>query len=137
MVRTLAVLIFLLMIVPGCENDNRPLIPYVYVNLKLYPNTMDYIPVGSYKYIDNEGYRGIVVFRLLQDEFAVYERCCPYDPEKTGARITTDLSNTTCTCPVCASKFILYDGSPYGGPSPYALMKYRYDYDGEVLRIYN
>lgn len=137
MIRILAVTIFLLMVVPGCENDNQPLIPYVYVNLQLYPDTMDFIPVGGYIYKDNEGYRGLVIFRLLPDEFAVYERCCPYDPDKTGARITADPSNTTCTCPVCGSKFILYDGSPYGGPSPYSLMQYRWDYDGEVLRIYN
>jgi nitrite reductase/ring-hydroxylating ferredoxin subunit len=137
MMRILAVAIFLLLVVPGCDKDNRPLIPYVYVNLQLYPDTMDYIPVGGYIYKDNEGYRGLVIFRLLPNEFAVYERCCPYDPEVTGSRITVDASNTTCTCPVCGSKYILYDGSPYGGPSPYALMPYRWDYDGEVLRIYN
>jgi nitrite reductase/ring-hydroxylating ferredoxin subunit len=98
---------------------------------------MDFIPVGGYIYKDNEGYKGLILFRLLPDEFAVYERCCPYDPDKTGAMITADPSNTTCTCPVCGSKFILYDGSPYGGPSPYSLMQYRWDYDGEVLRVYN
>lgn len=137
MIRILTVTILLLLVVPGCDKDNQPLIPYVYVSLQLYPDTMDFIPVGGYKYIDNEGYRGIVIYRLLRDEFSVYERCCPYDPEKTGARVVVDASTTTCTCPVCSSKFILYDGTPYGGPSPYSLMQYRWNYDGEVLYIYN
>ena len=136
MMRILAVIILLLLVASGCNKDNQPLIPYVNVNIQLYPNSMDYIPVGGYLYVA-EGYRGIVVYRLLPEEFRVYERCCPYDPEKTGARITVDPSNITCIDSVCMSKFVLTDGSPYGGPSPYSLMQYRWDYDGEVLYIYN
>jgi hypothetical protein len=137
--RTLAAIILFLFIVPGCNKDNRPLIPYTYVNLTLYPNSsLDYIPVGGYIYRP-EGYRGIVIYRLLPDVFAVYERCCPFDPEKTGARISVDPSNLTCTDSVCMSKFVITDGSPYSGPSPFALMQYRWDYDParEVLFIYN
>jgi len=135
--RALITTIFLLLIFAGCGKDKQPAIPYVYVNLQLYPNTLDYIPVGGYKYIDNYGYRGIVVYRMLPEEFAVYERCCPYDPDKTGAKIVVDASGTTCTDPVCGSKFILYDGSPYDGPSPFSLQPYRHSYDGETLLIYN
>jgi len=134
--RILFVIILLLLVVPGCKKDNQPLIPYVYVNLQLFPDSMDFIPQGGYKYV-NAGYRGIVIYRLLHDQFMVYERCCPYDPEKTGARITVDASGSTCTDSVCMSKYILYDGSPYAGPSPYLLMTYRWSYDGEVLQIYN
>jgi hypothetical protein len=136
MMRFLAVIILLLIVVPGCDKDNQPTIPYVNVNLQLYPNTLDFIPVGGYKYL-SEGYRGIVIYRLLPEEFAVYERCCPYDPEKTGARISVDASNITCVDSVCMSKFVLTDGTPYSGPSPYSLMQYRWNYDGEVLYIYN
>jgi hypothetical protein len=134
--RVLIVIILLLLVFPGCEKDKRPLIPYVYVNLQLYPNTLDFVPIGGYKYI-NAGYRGIVIYRMLEDVFAVYERCCPYDPEKEGARITVDASNITCIDSVCMSKFILTDGTPYGGPSPYSLMQYRWNYDGDRLLIYN
>ena len=134
--RLLLLLIILMLTVPGCNKDKQPLIPYVYVNLQLYPNSMDYIPVGGYKYI-NEGFRGIIIYRILPEEFAVYERCCPYDPESTGARVTVDPSGSTCIDAVCKSQFILYDGTPYGGPSPYSLMQYRYSYDGETLQIYN
>lgn len=134
--RIIVVIILLLLVVPGCNKDKQPQIPYVYVNLQLYPDSLDYIPVGGYKYI-NGGYSGIVIYRFLSDQFAVYERCCPYDPEKTGARITVNPAGTTCTDSVCMSKFILYDGTPYEGPSPYALMQYRWTYDGEVLFVFN
>lgn len=136
MIRTLALVILLLFLMSGCGKDNRPVIPYVYVSLQLYPNTLDFIPVGGYIY-KNEGYRGLIIYRLLPEEFAVYERCCPYDPEKTGAVVSVDTASSTCTDPVCNSKFILYDGTPFSGPSPYSLMQYRWNYDGEVLYIYN
>jgi hypothetical protein len=135
--RILALIILLLLVVPGCDKDNQPLIPYVYVNLQLYPDSMDLIPIGGYRYVDG-GYRGIVIYRILREQFAVYERCCPYDPEKPGARVIVDPSGNTCVDSVCMSKFILYDGTPYGdGPSPYSLMQYRWNYDGDVLYVYN
>jgi hypothetical protein len=123
----------------SCRKDNQPAIPYVYVNLIIYPDlsTKDYIPVGGYKYF-NGGYKGIVVYRMLTDEFRVYERCCPYDPEKANAQITVNSDNITAVDSCCMSHYILLDGSPYGnGPSPYSLMTYNYSYDGEKLLIYN
>lgn len=134
--RILIAIILLLLVVPACNKDNQPVIPYVYVNLQLYPNSLDYIPIGGYIYV-NGGYRGIIVYRFLQDQFMVYERCCPYDPEKEGARVSVESSLSTCVDSVCMSKFILYDGTPYDGPSPYTLMQYRYTYDGETLQIFN
>lgn len=134
--RILIMLILLLLVVPGCDKEKQPLIPYVYISLQLYPDSMDYIPEGGYKYV-NAGYRGIIVYRFLHDQFMVYERCCPYDPENTEAIIKVDPSGSTCIDSACMSKFVLYDGSPYDGPSPYPLMQYRSSYDGEVLNIYN
>jgi nitrite reductase/ring-hydroxylating ferredoxin subunit len=136
MKRILTVIILLFFVATGCNEDNRPVIPYVYVNVILYPNSMDYINNMGYKYV-NAGYRGIVVFRISQDQFMVYERCCPFDPEKTGAKITVDPSNITCVDSVCMSKFILTDGTPYDGPSPYALMQYHWNYNGDALYISN
>ena len=121
----------------SCGKDKQPTIPYVYVNQVIYPNSLDFIPVGGYKYV-NAGYRGIVVYRMLPDEFRVYERCCPYDPQKTNARISVNSDNSTAIDSACMSHYILLDGSPYGsGPSHYSLMTYNFSYDGEKLQIYN
>ncbi len=136
LIQLLFISFLVLLAAPGCNKEKQPLIPYVYVNIPLYPNSLDFIPIGGYKYV-NGGYRGIVVYRFLEDQFGVYERCCPFDPEKPNSRISVDASGTTCVDSVCMSKFILYDGSPYSGPSPYLLMKYRYTFDGDVLLIFN
>lgn len=47
--RIIVVIILLLLVVPGCNKEKQPQIPYVYVNLQLYPNSLDYIPVSGYK----------------------------------------------------------------------------------------
>lgn len=131
---TLIILFLLLSI--GCGEENRPDIPYTYVDRILYPNSLDYISVGGYKYITG-GYRGIVIYRLLSDQFLIFERCCPYDPNVSTAHISVDPSGLTCTDSTCMSKFVITDGSPISGPSPYSLMQYRYSFDGETLHIYN
>ena len=136
MLRYLLIILSLVIILPGCRKDKQPQIPYVYVNYQLYPNSLDYIPIGGHKYLTG-GYRGIVIYRLLDDQFAVYERCCPNDPEKTNAKVTVMSSGSTCIDSVCMSKFILMNGTPYEGPSPFSLMQYRYTFDGETLLIYN
>jgi hypothetical protein len=136
LIYSLSLTFLLSILVQGCGEESQPQIPYVYVNIPLYPNSLDFIPIGGYLYV-NGGYKGIVVYRFLENEFGVYERCCPYDPEKANARITVDPAGNTCVDSACMSKYILYDGSPYAGPSPYLLMKYRYSYDGDLLLIYN
>jgi len=120
----------------ACDKENHPNIPYVYVNEMLFPNTLDFLNVSGYKYV-NAGYRGIVVYRLSMDEFTVFERCCPYDPENPNARIIVDPNNLTATDTCCNSTFSLLDGIPVSGPSPYALLPYSHSYDGERLYINN
>lgn len=130
----LALFIFLSV---SCGKENQPAIPYVDVNLRLYPNSMDFISVSDYKYV-NAGYRGIIVYRLSMTDFRVYERCCPYDPENPNARVSVGADNIIATDTCCGSQYNLLDGSPLGnGPSPYALMTYNYTFDGELLYIYN
>jgi len=128
--------LLVLLFVSGCRKEKQPQIPYVYVNLQLYPNSLDYIPVGGHKYF-NGGFRGIVVYRSLEEQFEVYERCCPYDPQKTNAKVSVNANGTTCLDSICMSKFILMDGTPYSGPSPYSLMRYHCTYDGDILMVFN
>jgi hypothetical protein len=133
---SLALAVFLIVML-SCRKDHQPEIPYVDVYYKIYPNTLDYIPVTGYKYL-SQGYKGIVIYRVNLDQFNVFERCCPYDPEKANARIIVNTDGFTATDTVCKSTYSLYDGLPTGsGPSPYSLMQYHYSYDGDVLEIYN
>jgi hypothetical protein len=125
----------------GCskKSDTVNNIPYVLVNFSINPNSTEYLrlnTVNGWEYLTG-GYKGILVFRKSINEFSSFERACPYDWQNADARILVDTSGITAYCPVCKSKFILMDGTPYGGPSRYPLKQYQNSYDGNLLYIYN
>jgi len=136
----LSVILLFLLFVAGCKKeDPQPQIPEVYVNFFINPNSTEYLELnapGGWVYVTG-GYRGILLYRLTMSEFLAFERTCPYDPEHSGARVEVEESGATCVCPVCSSKYILLDGSPFEGPSPYLMKQYRTTYDGTLLYVYN
>ncbi|NVO20207.1 MAG: hypothetical protein HXX13_10930 [Bacteroidetes bacterium] len=132
----LAFVFVLLVSYSSCKKDNQTKVPYVYVYETLYPNTLDYINISGYKYL-NSGYRGIIVYRMSTDEFRVYERCCPWDPENVNARVSVESNGLSVIDTVCKSRFSLIDGVVFQGPSHYPLVNYNYSYDGEKLLIFN
>ncbi len=133
-------LISVIIISGSCKKDEQqPEIPYVYVNFSLNPNSTLYIhlnPVNGWETVSG-GYKGILIFRKSVNEFAAFERACPNDPLENGAQVRVDDSGITCYCPVCGSKFIMVDGTPYEGPSHYPLKQYSTMYDGSMLYITN
>lgn len=133
-------LISVIIISGSCKKDEQqPEIPYVYVNFSLNPNSTLYIhlnPVNGWETVSG-GYKGILIFRKSVNEFAAFERACPNDPLENGAQVRVDDSGITCYCPVCGSKFIMVDGTPYEGPSHYPLKQYSAMYDGSMLYITN
>lgn len=134
-------LLFQFLLVPSsCKKEEEaPEIPFVYVSIALDPNGTQYInlnTVNGWETI-NGGYNGILIFRKSVNEFAAFERACPYHPTTTGAQVRVEASGITCCCPVCNSKFILTDGTPYEGPSRWPLKQYQTLYDGTMLYISN
>jgi nitrite reductase/ring-hydroxylating ferredoxin subunit len=134
------ILMMAIIMVAGCKKEEQaPEIPYVYVNFSLNPNGTQYINlnvVNGWETVYG-GYNGILIFRKAVNEFAAFERACPYDPLITGAQVRVDESGITCYCPVCGSKFIMVDGTPYEGPSHFPLKQYSTNYDGMMLYISN
>ncbi|HOP13428.1 hypothetical protein [Lentimicrobium sp.] len=121
----------------SCDKENeRDEIPYVYVNFVVYPNTLDFIPVGDYAYFSG-GYKGIIIYRQLSDDFKVYERACPHDPLVENARVFVEESGIIAIDTVCGSRFLLTDGSPIEGPATIGLKQYRTRYDGFSLQVMN
>ena len=124
----------------GCKKEEKPPeIPYVYVNFSLNPNGTEYINLNAVNGWETVygGYNGILIFRKSLTEFAAFERACPYDPLVQGAQVRVEPSGITCACPVCGSKFIMVDGTPFEGPSRYPLKQYSAIYDGSLLYITN
>lgn len=120
----------------GDENDETA-IPYVYVNFTIYPNTLDFIPDGGFEYFTG-GYKGIIIYRPLHDEFMAFERACPYDPLDENSRIVVESSGIIAADTAsCGSRFLMTDGSPIQGPATVGLKQYRTRYDGYSLTVSN
>ena len=120
------------------ENQNpASFIPNVPVNFYIYPNTIDYIIVGDFKEYNNQGYRGIIIYRLDQTTFLAYEKTCPFDANEETARVEFHYPTWSLIDSTCMSSYNLLDGMPNGGPSAIPLLQYGTHYDGNQLHIYN
>jgi nitrite reductase/ring-hydroxylating ferredoxin subunit len=128
------------LVIAGCsKEEKRNEIPVVAVSFIINPNSTEYQELngtGGWVYLTG-GYRGIIVYKKSDYEFMAYERACPYDWELTDARIDVEASWLTTICPSCKSKYILTDGTPFEGPTHYALKQYQTQYDGTLLYISN
>ena len=83
------------------------------------------------------GAKGIVVYRLSQDEFMAYDRNCTYQPSESDAIIEVDQTGIAAVDNSCGSRFLLTDGSILEGPASDILKRYQTTFDGNLLRIYN
>lgn len=132
--------ILLIVLACSCGDENpQPEIPDVPVSFVIDPNSTEFLEInhiGGWIYLTG-GYNGILVYRSSMTEFVAFERACPYDFQKDNARIWVETSEITCACPVCASKFILMDGTPFEGPSKAGLKQYQATFDGGLLYVYN
>lgn len=135
--------VFIFLIVPtSCDNSDDSPIPAVYVNFTINPASLQYnnlnIP-GNYALL-NGGYRGIIVFHFIQDQYIAYERTCTFDPEKSCSKLIIDKSGLIATDTCCGSQFLLTDGSPLeGSAASRPLKRYNTSYNASYssLHIYN
>jgi len=132
--------LIILLAFASCKKENpQPIIPEVYVNFFINPNSTEFLELnapGGWVTVTG-GYRGILLYRLTLTDFLAYERTCPWDPWEEGARIEVEESGFICVCPVCGSQYNVLDGSPFVGPSTYLLKQYHTNYDGNLLYVYN
>jgi hypothetical protein len=137
----------------GCDKNNNPSnIPIAKINITIEPNSTLYQElnvVSGWTYLGysdgvNAPSRGIIVYRFSTDQFMAYERTPHYLPDSCctiqGGFCTSLIVDQhfpfvvdTCT----QSKYLIMDGSPSEGPSPYPLIMYQTIYDGQLLYIYN
>jgi hypothetical protein len=137
-IKITGLLIILFTAACGKEN-NRPEIPDVPVSFVINPNTTEYNElshIDGWIYLTG-GYNGILVYRATLTDFVAFERACPWDFQNDTARVLVEPSGITCACPVCGSKYIMTDGTPFEGPSQMILKQYQTTYDGSLLYIYN
>jgi nitrite reductase/ring-hydroxylating ferredoxin subunit len=125
----------------SCKKNNDSNIPNVHVDFNLYltqPSNAALNSVGNWVYVSNYGVRGIIVYHRTQDEFAAYDRACPYDYEASGSLIVVDSNTLSFVDPHCGSKFNILTGAVEQGPATASMKVYRADYDGSsVVYVHN
>ncbi len=120
----------------SCNKDNQYPLPDIGVREYVNTNNAEYINLkvpGGVVAIDG-GINGIIIYRISETSFGVFERTCPHQPELNCAVVG---EGATAKCPCCGSTYSLIDGNLIDGPSNWPLRPYNYDFDGAVLWIIN
>ena len=127
------------LVVPSCESNKGPIIPYARVDLYLllYADLAD-LGIGSSKIIPGEGYKGIILYRESDLVFYAFDRTCTLFPEHDEAVVEDPTFFGVFECPDCGSTYLLMNGAePNSGPARYPLVQYKTSLQGDVLHIYN
>ncbi len=122
----------------SCSKPSQS-IPYVSVNITIYPSTPQYYKLNSvsgWQYVSG-GVNGIIVYRKDVNEFIAYERTSTYEPTQNCVCAVDTSNNVVVQDPCSGSKFLLTDGSTIQGPASKYLLRYSTTWDGNVLRIVN
>ena len=140
--KAIFVFIFISVGINGCKDDYTSVIPYVYVDFSINPNTRIELNVpGGSIYIPNEGFGGVIIFRDMTVDGSIkylsYDATCTYEM-LPSIKVIADGSGTA-TCPECKSQYILFggDGSAISGPSEEPLKQYHTYFSGGRIVIKN
>lgn len=124
----------------GCaKDDGGSGVPFAAVNISIILSQPEFINlsvVGGWEYITG-GSRGLLVYRLTNDQFIAYDRHCTYNPADNCARVEVDPSTLLVFDDCCGSEFAITDGSVLNGPASIPLKQYGTTFDGNILRIFN
>ena len=156
----LLILIALLPLLHGCqkypENPHRPLLPYP---ITIYPNTMQYKDlnfISGWAYITSDvesTSRGIIVYRVSNNEFLAYDRIPPNEPDActdshgNTTRMVVDFPFVVDRCnnayynilngQIIVREPDMIPNFPTDGTAVYPLIQYHTSYDGSRLTITN
>lgn len=132
----------------GCEGvPENPNYPNAVVDFTIYPNTIheqELNTVGGYKYYTSDPQstsRGIIVYRLYQDEFRAYDRLPPNNPnaccdgQGNCTRLVVDFPFVIDNCNDI--KYNIINGDIFEGDGIYPLIQYHTSYNGTELHVYN
>lgn len=121
------VLVFGLVWLSGCKSDapGNP-IPYVFVYEELNLNDLRYQALqqpNGFIYLDDVGYRGVIIHSMGNGSYKAFDRACPYHPQEECAQVSMHSSGFYMEDICCGSTFNL-SGIPTGGPADAPLRQY-------------
>jgi len=140
----------ILFFVPYSCNENKTYhgIPDVFVNmiinlnLPLYSNLNN---IGGFYFFPDEGYKGVLLYHNLDDNFIAHECCCTYHALEDCAKIAVDQSGIFLRCgqyqgpdfvECCGSRYDM-TGMVIQGPAIYPLKRYNVYRDGQTIYVNN
>lgn len=128
------------MIVTSCgtnDDDNNPILPNIPVNVTINLNLPLYQDLqfdGTSAFIENEGIKGIIVYRFTENNILAWDAACPHLAPASCAAMSLVGVEIICSCD--NSKFSFLDGSPQSG-TPYSMKQYRAVKNGNSITITN
>lgn len=140
-IRILLVLVVAALLASGCRDKDDRLVPRIATDITLNLNLPEYntlINPGGWLYLTG-GSRGVIVYRVSNDEFVAFDRHCTYNvPERCRVSMEdTDVTLKDEDC--CGSVFDLFTGGVLEGPAQRGLQSFRTFYSSgtNTLRIFN
>lgn len=132
--------LLLLVCLTACTNEmSDDPIPFQAFPDKVIDLTLpEYVNLNTdkgFKYIDDLGVRGILLYRHSSNNYIAYERNCSYHPNDACATINVHSSNLYMIDPCCNSTFTFPEGEPDDGPAWRPLQQYRTSLSGSTLTI--
>lgn len=111
------------------------------VNFTILNGSAQFIPISTptgTTYVAGYGLKGIVIYRIDQNQFVAFERQCTHDGcTNNNAKVWVQTGNTAVKDSVCGSSFVITNGSILNGPASVGLYQYHTSWDGNQLQIYN
>lgn len=119
-------------------NKKENYIPNTFVDVYIDTSLPTYFNIsspGGWMYINNEGSKGLIIYRYDLTGFLVYDRHSPFEP-RNNCVLEVD-NNLSINDPCSTSSFNIFDGSIITGPASLPLKTYQTSFNGNILRIYN
>jgi len=134
-------MLFLFVVISSCDsNDIRfTEIPNVPVDVTINLTNQEYLDLqfdGGWAYLNNEGVRGIIIYRKNSTTYLAFERNCSFRASDACATVDVHSSGFFMEDVCCGSTFD-FEGFPSGGPANVPLLQYQTFLDRQFLTIRN
>jgi nitrite reductase/ring-hydroxylating ferredoxin subunit len=127
----------------GCrDDDENERVPRIQTDFTINLNLPEYTTLlnpGGWTYFTG-GSRGIIIYRVNNDEFAAYDRHCTYNvPAACRVFVDEDSGITAADTVCCGSVFEIITGNVLEGPAQFPLQPFRtqFNSNNNTLRIFN
>ncbi len=131
----------LITIVSNCRQDDEDeRVPRIATDITINLNLPQYnilLNPGGYLEIPG-GSRGIIIYRINNDEFAAFDRHCPYNvPDRCRVSVDEDSGLLAVDNECCGSQFEIITGNVVEGPAQFPLLRFNTQFNSNtnMLRI--